>query len=178
MITNTKFSYDDIKSIYSKEDDGKLKERMFIILNAYKMKSSYEIAGSVLTSHTKVLRWVNRFNRYGINGLRDKPKSGRPAKLNNEHKKRLQEILDQPREYSVGWRTIEVIDKIHKNFKIKYTQRHVRRILHNLGYSRIKPRPVHIRKNPIKAKEQAYKLKKNLHVWVKNGQFSQVMNSV
>lgn len=179
MELNTDFSYKEIKSFYDKENDAKLKERLFIILNTFKSKnkSSYDIAGNVLTSHTKVQRWINRFNKHGLNGLKSKPKSGKPSKLKAEHKLQLQSLLEQPREFSVGWRTLEVLDKIDKQFKVKYTQRHVRRLLHQLGYSRVKPRPVHVNKDPIKAKEIVSELKKNSHVWVKDGMSLQEMNS-
>ena len=92
MELNTNFSYKEIKLFYDGENDARLKERLFIILNTFKSKkkSSYEIAGNVLTSHTKVQRWIRRFNKYGVDGLKNKPKSGRPSHLNNEHKIKLQ----------------------------------------------------------------------------------------
>lgn len=177
MILKSVASYEEVRERYNREKNGKIKERLLIILKAFKIKSSYQIAENVLTSHTKVQRWVRRFNKYGFEGLKDKPKSGRPSKLKKHHKKELQELLDQPKEFSVGWRTLEVLDKIHKNFNVQYSQRHVRRLLYQLGYSRVKPRPVHVKKDPIKAKEVVDNLKKNSYVWTKNGLYLQGMNS-
>ena len=70
------------------------------------------------------------------------------------------------------------MDKIQRNFNVKYTQRHTRRLLHQLGYSRVKPRPIHFKKDSEKAKGQAHRLKKNSPIWIKAGQFSQKMNVV
>lgn len=169
MKLKTNLSYEDVKSVYDKEKDGRIKQRLLIILQAFKIKSSYKIAAMADTSHTKVQRWIKRFNKSGIGGLYDKKRCGRPAFLGSKEKKILEENLDQPKEFSVGWRTLEIANKIHELFKINYTVRHIRRLLHQLGYSRVKPRPFHINKDPIKAGEIARRLKKNSLVWTKNG---------
>lgn len=171
-------SYGKVKESYDKEKDARIKLRLLIILKAFKIKSSYKIAEQVNTSHVKVQRWINRFNKKGFDGLKDKTKTGRPSEFDNEKKAILKEHLDVPKEFSVGWRTLEVSDKIKKLFGVEYTVRHVRRLLHRLGYSRVKPRPSHINKDPIKGKLIVEKLKKNSYVWVKNGQYSQKTNLV
>lgn len=169
--------YKQVKQAYDKEKDGRVKQRLLIILKAFKLKSSYKIAELADTSHTKVQRWINRFNKYGFKGLKDKQRTGKPPKLTKEQTKTLEEELNRPKEFSVGWRTLEVLDKIKKMFGITYTIQHVRRLLYSLGYSKVKPRPEHIRKDPIKAKTIVRKLKKNSCVWVKAGQHLQEMSS-
>jgi len=171
-------SYEKVKNKYDKEKDGRIKQRLLIILKAFKHKSSYKIADLTATSHTKVQRWINRFNKYGFEGLKDKPRTGKPARLTDKQKERLEKELDTPKEFSVGWRTVEVLDKIKKRFKVIYTIQHIRRLLHNLGYSLIKPRSSHINKDPVKAKAIVKKLKKNSRVWVKTGAYLQEMSSV
>jgi len=170
-------SYKEVKDKYDKERDGKIKQRLLIILKAYNNKSSYHISDLADTSHTKVQRWINRFNRSGFGGLYDKERSGRPSLLSKKQQEDLDNKLSRKKEFSIGWRTLEVLNEIKKSFGINYTIRHVRRILHNIGYSKIKPRPFHINKDPVKVKETAKRLKKNSHVWVKNGKYSQEMNS-
>ena len=171
-------SYEKIKEAYNKEKDGRSKHRLLIILKAFKIKSSYKIAELTDTSHTKVQRWINRFNKDGFKGLKDKPRTGKPPKLTKKQKQVLEKTLDAPKEFSVGWRTLEVMDKIKKLFGITYTMQHVRRLLYQIGYSKVKPRPAHISKDPIKAKSVVKKLKKNSYVWLKKGgQRLQVMSS-
>src|SRR3989344_1588688 len=171
-------SYEFVENLYKKEKSVRMKQRLLIILKAFKIKSSYKIANVVGTSHTKVQRWINRFNEFGINGLQDKRKEGRPTFLNQSQKKELEKIIERPRDFSGGLKTFEVIATIKNYFKINYTPRHVRRLLHKMGYSRIKPRPTHVRKDTIKGKEVVEELKKNLNVWMKNGQNLHKMNSV
>ncbi len=177
MKLTTRISYEKVKEAYDKEKDGRIKQRLFIILKAFKIKSSYKIADLADTSHTKVQRWINRFNKHGLKGLKDKSRTGKPSKLSTEQKKTLEKELDKPKEFSVGWRTLEVLDKIKALFGINYTIQHIRRLLYKLGYSKVKPRPEHIRKDPEKTKSVVKKLKKNSYVWVKSGQLSQETNS-
>lgn len=178
MKLNQKFSYEEIKSAYDKEKDGRIKQRLLIILTAFKMKSSYKIAEQVKTSHTKVQRWIKRFNKSGLNGLKDKPRSGSPAKLSKTQLEELDSELSREKEFSVGWRTLEVVNTVKSMFHVNYSIMHIRRLLKKLGYSRVKPRPSHVSKKPIEGKEIVKKIKKNSFIWVKNGPSSQKMNSV
>lgn len=170
-------SYKEVKTVYGKEKDARVKERLLIILKAFKIPSTYKIAEQVNTTHTKVRRWIHRFNEQGFGGLKDKQRSGRPAYLSDEQKKELEEDLNRPKEFSVGWKTLEVMDYVKKGFGIGYTVRHIRRLLHQLGFSRVKPRPTNVHKDPIKARKIVEELKKNSRVWVKTGQHLQEMNS-
>ena len=171
-----KNSYKEVKFSYDKEKDGRIKLRLLIILTAFKLKSSYKIAEQVKTSHTKVQRWIKRFNKHGLAGLKDKPRSGSPARLTKVQLQELDQELSRKKEFSVGWRTPEIIEKVQSMFKVKYTIVHIRRLLHTLGYSKVKPRPSHVSKKPIEGKERVKEIKKNSYVWVKNGLSLQKMN--
>jgi len=171
-----KNSYEEVKSAYDLEQNGRIKQRLHIVLKAFKMKSSYKIAEQVNTSHTKVQRWIKRFNKKGISGLKDKPRPGSPAKLSKAQIIELDAELCRDKEFSVGWRTLEVKDMISKYFNVNYTPFHIRRLLKKMNYSRVKPRPSHVSKKPIEGKETARQIKKNSLVWIKNGQSLQKMN--
>lgn len=177
MKLKSGISYEKVKEAYDKEKDGRVKQRLFIILKAFKIKSSYKLAEIAATSHTKVQRWINRFNKSGFKGLKDKPRSGKPSKLTIDQKNILQNVLDNPGEFKAGYNTIEVMDKIDKLFETKYSVRHVYRLLNDLNYGLITPRPAHINKDPIKGKKIVRKLKKKFRVWVRNGTSLQEMNS-
>lgn len=178
MKLSRNISYAKVKSTYDKEKDGRVKQRLLIILKAFKIKSSYKIAEQVSTSHTKVQRWINRFNKHGFQGLRDISRPGKPSKLTSEQKNQLRKLVENPGEFRAGYNTIELMDKIEKSFGKKYSLRHIYRLLESLDYSLITPRPTHINKDPIKGKEIVKKLKKKSCVWAKNGTSLPVMNSV
>ena len=169
MKLASNISYEQVKSVFNKEKDGRVKQRLLIILKTFKIKSSYKIAEITSTSHTKVQRWINRFNKDGINGLKDKPRSGKPSKLTKMQKRELQKIIETPGEFRAGFNTIELMDKMQRNFGVKFTPQYTRRMLKKMNYSLITPRPSHIRKDTVKGKEIVKKLKKNFRVWAKNG---------
>lgn len=102
-------------------------------------------------------------------GLGDKQRKGRPARLNKKQLKSIEIKLDRVSEVRAGYNTLEVMDFIKHEFKIHYSQRHIRRLLYSIGYSRITPRPSHINKDPIKNKEIIGNLKKKYFIWKKVG---------
>jgi len=169
MKITSRFSKESVKKAYNQEKDGRIKQRLLIILKSFGDKSSYEVAEGVNTSHTKVLRWVKRFNKKGIDSLRDKQRKGRPSKLNKKQIKSLEMTLDRKSEFKAGYNTIEIMHIITQEFNVHYSQRHARRFLYSIGYSRITPRPSHINKDPIKNKEIVGNLKKNYSIWKKIG---------
>ena len=169
MNITSKFGKETIKEAYNHERDGKIKQRLLIVLKSFGDKSSYEVAEEVNTSHTKVLRWVKRFNRRGIDGLKDKQREGRPSLLKNKQIKRLEITLDKRSEFRAGYNTIEIMHILKQEFNVHYSQRHVRRLLYSIGYRRITPRPTHVKKDPLKNKEIVGNLKKTYFVWAKNG---------
>ena len=169
MKITSKFSKESIKEEYNREKDGRLKQRLLIILKSFGDKSSYEVAEEVHTSHTKVLRWVKRFNKKGIGSLKDKQRKGRPSRLNKKQIKSLELKIDRVSEFRAGYNTIEIMHIIKQEFNINYSQRHVRRFLYSIGYRRITPRSSHVNKDPIKNKEIVGNLKKNYFVWKRGG---------
>jgi transposase len=57
---------------------------------------------------------------------------------------------------------------IEKETNKKYSTRHIERVLHKLDFSRIIPRPQHIKNDPKKVKEFRKEFKKNLKssMWI------------
>jgi len=162
-------SYAEVKKAHDKENNGKIKQRLLIILKTFKIKSSYEIAEQVGTTHTKVQRWIKRFNKEGFDGLYDKPRSGKPSNITEEQIIELEREIDRPKEFRAGYNSLEILNLIYKLFQVKYTLVHVRRLLHKRGYNRITPRPTHVKKDPLEVKNTVGNLKKKFSIWIKDG---------
>lgn len=85
---------------------------------------------------------LDRYNKEGIGGLRDKPKSGRipqiPLEVSARIRKRLAESNKQ------GWTTQQVNDIIVRESGIQYHYTHVYRLLHKWGFKQKVPRKVHV----------------------------------
>jgi len=82
-----------------------------------------------------VYNWKTRYNREGVEGLKDRPIPGRKTVLNDEDMKRLRMLLEE-RDY---WTSNQVRALIKEEFGIEFTTRHIPRILRKLGLRYQKP---------------------------------------
>ena len=118
-----------------------------------------------------VAYWINRFNKEGIEGLRDRKRSGKPPKMNKEQFKRLEEDIEKsPKEFGYKqnfWNTKLIRIHILQHYITGYTNRHVQRLMHKFGYSLIKPRPKHFKRDPSQKEEFAQALKKTRRAWTR-----------
>ena len=64
--------------------------------------------------------------------------------------------------------TKQFAQKINTKTNKKYSQRHIRRILHKLEFSRITPRSQHIKNDPEKVAEfrEEFKKNSNKNTWI------------
>jgi len=104
-------------------------------------------------SRTWASEWLERYDNDGIDGLKDKPKTGRPPKLSEEIALRIRKTLFESKQ---GWTTKQVEDMIMKEGEVKYHYTHIYRLLHkwvsNLKYQEkyISMRLQKKRKKPLK----------------------------
>jgi transposase len=103
-----------------------------LLRKGYKQKEVADMMG--ITERT-VHNWRKRYEKGGVKALETKKKPGRKRKLSEEDLERLEELLKQ-REY---WTGKEVRNLIMIEFDVKYTLRHVARILRGLGMKCQKP---------------------------------------
>lgn len=86
---------------------------------------SRELEALYNTSFKQILNWVDRFEKEGIDGLRDKEGRGRKPKLTPTQMQRLGELLDEesPTDYGYNtecWTGPLLIDWIDKEFGVHY----------------------------------------------------------
>jgi transposase len=161
----------DLELLYSKEKDPKVKERLLMLIHTKEGKTTREVAKVIKKSHVSVAHWINRFNEEGIEGLKDRKRSGKPPKMNRNQFESLKEDLNKsPREFGYKrdfWTTKLVKIHILQHYITSYTNRHVQRLLHKFGYSLIKPRPRHTKRDVSKKEEFTETLKKTRRVWTR-----------
>ena len=91
------------------------------------------------TSFKQITNWVHRFEKEGIDGLRDKEGRGRIGRLNKEQRERLSLLLnEQPDKHgynSATWTGPMVIEWIEKNYGIVYKKAQIYNIIKSLGFS-------------------------------------------
>jgi transposase len=133
-------------------------------------KTQQQIADLVGCNQSAISRLIVKYNKTGK--VKNLPRSGRPTPLTNATLKKLKkEFVREARAANKKFCSVDVkqfSEMIEKKSKKKYSLRHVERILHRLDFSRITPRPQHIKNDPKKVKEFRTEFKKNLKnsIWV------------
>jgi transposase len=88
-------------------------------------------------SRRMVNEWVKRFNEKGIDGLIEKPRSGRPRALSTEQLEKLKEYVVSHAIKPDGGRLkgTLVIAYIDQEFGVSYSLTNIYRLLHRLNFS-------------------------------------------
>ena len=116
-----------------------------------------EIASLFGVSLTSVKRWKRTWKAEGVEGLAAKPHPGPERKLSEQQRQSLAKILVEGPVAS-GYRTdlwtcARVSQTVRKQFGVSYHPDHMRRVLHDLGFSPQKPRRV-AREQDVEAVER------------------------
>ena len=108
--------------------------------------ASREGAATIGGMDRQTLRdWVIRFNEQGPDGLINIASPGAPAKLDEEHKAFLAQIVDEgptPAIHGVvRWRACDLIMQLHEEFGLSVSDDTIYRALKDLGFSHVSARP-------------------------------------
>ena len=91
--------------------------------------------------------WVHRYNGEGVAGLRDRPRSGRPAQLSEAQMAELARLVEAGPDPAVHgvvrWRCVDLQGEIRTRFGVEISERHVGRLLQRLKFTRLSVRPRH-----------------------------------
>ena len=101
---------------------------------------------------SKVSEWLRNYERYGYDGLLEGHRCGRPPELPAEHLVRLADIIESgPVAYgylSGVWTSPMLSRVIAEEFGCQYHPGHVRKLLHEIGFSVQRPERMLARANP------------------------------
>ena len=162
MILVNKISFE---RFYRIEKDVKVKERMLLVLNVvYHGRIAAQVAKDLHRSRSWACQWLKRYDRQGLDGLKDIPKSGRPTELPEEIENEIKTILTDSNQ---GWTTKQVEELITKESGIRYHSNHIYRILRRWGLKQKVPRKVHINTASAEEKDE-FKKRSNKYLWTLN----------
>jgi len=99
---------------------------------------------------------VKRYSNDGMRGLKDKPRSGRPADVPVE---KLLEVRKELSENPSGWKVKQIMNIIYERTGVRYHEVHVYRLLHKWGF---KPKVPQRRFINTASKEEEEEFKKRL----------------
>lgn len=72
--------HETLRSLYRQTDDADLRTRTQMILLSAQGWSPGQIGAATFYNEDTVLFWIERFESHHLEGLKDRPRSGRPAK--------------------------------------------------------------------------------------------------
>jgi len=129
-----------LRKAYKKEKDVKILKRILTVLYTLKKETIREVGRRLNCSHPTVLYWNERYEKEGLEGLKTRPKSGKPRKISRRQEANLKRIFykENPEK---PWTTKRALGLIAEKTGIDYSQRQVTRILNrwNLGLTSGRP---------------------------------------
>jgi len=76
-------------------------------------------------------KWLKRFDKSGLDGLKDLHRSGRPPEVSEEI---FSEIKRELSENLAGWKAKEIMNIIYQSTGVRYHEVHIYRLLHKWGF--------------------------------------------
>ena len=109
---------------------------IILILEGWK---STQVAALFDVSRWSVVKWIQKANEHGIQGLKEGQRPGRPSQMDEDIEKDLEKALSQdPRKFGLkrnrwdGMVVVEYVERVHGvKIKVRQAQRWIRR----LGFS-------------------------------------------
>ena len=82
------YTPEQIKELFNSDDKYKMGLRLYAVYQMSLGKPSREVACLYNTSFKQILNWVDRFEKEGLEGLRDKSGRGRTPQLSRKQMQR------------------------------------------------------------------------------------------
>lgn len=138
------------------EGNGRVTARLLAIANALDGMSRKAAAEAAGMDRQTLRDWIHRYNEAGVEGLRDKPRSGRPARLTEGEQAVFKALIlrgpDPERDGVSSWRIEDLCRIAEERFGVTYRESGMLRLVKSLGLSWQKTRPRHPEADPAKAK--------------------------
>jgi transposase len=149
----------DLRRRAAHEKDRRAALRLLAIANALEGMTRAEAARLAGMERQALHDAVLRFNAEGPEGLRDKPRPGRPERLSEGQQAALKaHILRGPRPERDGvsaWRLVDLCQHVERRCGVRYSLWGLSCLLKRLNLSRQKTRPSHPKGDP--AAQAAFK---------------------
>jgi transposase len=158
-MRRTERSARDLREAAHRSRDGRVSCRLVALAMVLEGFSRDEAARAGGMDRQTLRDWVLRYNEAGIEGLADRPRSGRPPALTPAQMQELKDVAlagPSPAEHGVvRWRCIDLRGEIARRFSVQVHERTVGKLLHRCDLVRLQPRPYHPKKDA--AAQEAFK---------------------
>jgi len=107
--------------------------------------TSSQVAELFDVSRWSAVQWIQRLNKEGISGLEEKPRFGRPVRMNENIQKLLEQaLMKDPRNQGISrnrWDGVAVVEYLEREHGVHLKVRQAQRWIRRLGFSL--RRPIH-----------------------------------
>ena len=138
---------EELRRLARRESNGRIASRLLALASALDGMARGQAARQAGMDRQTLRDWVIRFNAEGVEGLGDRPKSGRPSWLDDGELATLRALVlrgpDPERDGVSTWRAQDLCRIVETRFGVSYSENGMLRLLHDLGLSWQKARPIH-----------------------------------
>ena len=160
LTIQTALTPEQLANSTNKESNPRVRRRLSAVRLVVMGNTVPQAAKAVGLKERQSRNWIHRFNAEGLNGLRDRPRPGQPAKLPRQKEPKFRERIEKGTGQKDPTRNLRVKDIqriLREEFDADYCLGGTYFLLHRLGFSSLVPRPRH-----PKADQQAQdRFKKN-----------------
>ena len=114
----------ELRRLARRERDGRVSARLLALANALEGIPREEAARLAGMTGQTLGDWVHRYNAEGVEGLRDRPRPGRPCALDEGQQATLKALVlrgpSLARDGCVAWRARDLCALVEERFGVRY----------------------------------------------------------
>ena len=143
----------ELRATARREPNARTRVRLLGVANALSGMPVAAAARAVGAGRATLYDWLGRYRAEGIEGLRDRPKSGRPRLLTPEQdaafKARIEAGPDHAKDgVTTAFRGVDMRRLLKEEFEVEAGLSSAYQLAHRLGLAWITPRPRHPKGDP------------------------------
>lgn len=139
-----------------RERNARQRDRLRAVVMALNGEEKESIAEELGRSKSFVEDWVYAYRDGGIEAVKPRKPTGRRPKLCVEQERAFLDRVDAgptPQDGICTLRGVDLQRILLDEFGVAYSERGVYALMKRLGYSSLKPRPIHEKHDPVKAEQ-------------------------
>ena len=142
----------ELRALARREPNARTRVRLLGVANVLGGMAIEPAARASGVGRSTLYVWLGRYGREGVDGLRDRPKSGRPRLLTPEQdaafKARIEAGPAYEKDGVTAFRGVDMRRILAEELKVKAGLSSVYQLAHRLGLAWIEPRPKHPKGEP------------------------------
>lgn len=151
-VTRTEHTAGELRAAAGKCRDGAQVRRLLALAMVLEGQPRTLAATQNGMDRQTLRDWVHRYNASGIEGLKSQHGPGAPPALTPQQMAELKALViegpDPAVHQVIRWRCADLREEVARRFEVTVHESTIGKWLHQLGLSRLQPRPSHPQKEP------------------------------